>query len=81
MADVPWPWCLQGNWKICVALVPILLKTGLVSLFLLPASSNTHLPMCYQASCSDDNELNLYTVNAPQLNTLLFKSCLIKSAN
>lgn len=89
MAEVPWPWCLKGNWKICVALVPILLKTGLVSLFLLPAnpdeklgsSSNTHLPMCYQASCSDDNELNLYTVNTPQLNALLLKSCLIKSAN
>lgn len=54
MAEVPWPWCLKGNWKICVALVPILLKTGLVSLFLLPvnpdeklsAPPQTHICLC-----------------------------------
>lgn len=43
MAEVPWPWCLKGNWEICVALVPILLKTGLVSLFLLPANPDVEL--------------------------------------
>lgn len=54
MAEVPWPWCLKGNWKICVALVSILLKTGLVSLFLLSANPDeelsappqTHICLC-----------------------------------
>jgi hypothetical protein len=33
------------------------------------------VPACCQASCHDDNGLNLWTVSQPRLNVCLYKSC------
>lgn len=62
------------------------LKLGLVCLilFLMPADSDIEpsatspahcLPMCHHVSHHDNNELNLWTKNQPQLNVFLRKSC------
>ena len=56
-------------------------------LFLLPANSDIELsvaspvpspgglPAGHQASCHDENGLNLRTVSQPQCNVVLYKSC------
>lgn len=69
MAEALWPWCHKGNWDICVALVPILLTPGPVSVLLLPEGPDVELlapPQTHICPCAamfltviDNNELNV----------------------
>jgi hypothetical protein len=77
-----WPWrnCVPGSeWALRFQILkpcPVSLSLPTVYWYRCrTTSTGPCLPACHHASYYDDNGLNLWTVNQPQLNVLLYMNC------